>query len=282
MTENFTKSWVKNYDMSYSVRSESLRNPGDSAKDDLISKFILSNISTEKEINILDIGCGMGQTMSKLVSKLSDSKKVKLAGIDLSQIGLLKAKNKIKNADFVCAAVEAIPFRDRAFDVIIIKDLLEHIPEDYLVLNEVSHLIKGNGLLIIYVPHKLHGSSSFESIIQYLFNYNIDKEVGHVRRYDLNEISKLLSEYNFKIKYYSYFGHFVFGIISIIGVKVEKLLQSKTYAERNSKFIELINGILQVIIWLGLFEYKLLKKHKGPGLFIVAGLIKNMVEVIRG
>jgi len=275
MIENFTKSGFKNYDKAYLVRSESLRNPGDSAKDDLIANFITSNTSAEKEINILDIGCGMGQTMSKLISKLSDRRKVKLAGIDSSKIGLLKARNKIKNVDFVCAAVEAIPFRDRAFDVIILKDLLEHIPEDYLVLSEASRLIKSDGLLIIYVPHKLHGSFSFESIIQYLFNYNIDEEVGHVRRYDLNEISTLLSEYNFKIKFYSYFGHFLFGIISIIGVKMEKSLQSETNAENNSKFIELINKILQVIVQLGKFEYKLFKKHRGPGLFIVARSIKN-------
>ncbi|MCW3133029.1 MAG: class I SAM-dependent methyltransferase [Methanophagales archaeon] len=282
MTENFTKSGFKNYDKAYLVRSESLRNPGDSAKDDLIANFITSNTSTEKEINILDIGCGMGQTMSKLISKLSDRRKVKLAGIDSSKIGLLKARNKIKNVDFVCAAVEAIPFRDSAFDVIILKDLLEHIPEDYLVLSEASRLIKSDGLLIIYVPHKLHGSFSFESIIQYLFNYNIDEEVGHVRRYDLNEISTLLSEYNFKfkIKFYNYFGHFVFGIISIIGVKMEKLLQSETNTGNNSKFIEIINRILQVIVWSGKFEYMWLKKHRGPGLFIVARSIKNKVELI--
>jgi 2-polyprenyl-3-methyl-5-hydroxy-6-metoxy-1,4-benzoquinol methylase len=62
MTENFTKSGVKHYDKTYSVRSEELRNPGDSAKDDLSANFILSNISSGKEINILDIGCGMCQT----------------------------------------------------------------------------------------------------------------------------------------------------------------------------------------------------------------------------
>ena len=56
MTENFTKSGVKHYDKTYSVRSEELRNPGDSAKDDLSANFILSNISSGKEINILDIG----------------------------------------------------------------------------------------------------------------------------------------------------------------------------------------------------------------------------------
>ena len=52
MIENFTKSGVKNYDKAYLVRREELRNPGDSAKDDLIANFILSNISARKEINI--------------------------------------------------------------------------------------------------------------------------------------------------------------------------------------------------------------------------------------
>ena len=280
MVENFTKSGVKDYDKTYSVRSEELRNPGDSAKDDIIANFILSNISARKEINILDIGCGMGQTISKLISELSDRREVKLAGIDLSKIGLLKARNKIKNVDFVCAAAEVIPFRERAFDAIIIKDLLEHIPDDYLVLSEASRLIKSNGLLIIYVPHKLHGSSSFESIIQYLFNYNIDEEVGHVRRYELNEISTLLPENNFKIKFYNYFGHFIFGIISIIGVNAEKLLRSETNTENNLKFVELIinNKILQVVVLLRKFEYKLFKKHRGPGLFIVAMIRRREYE----
>ena len=166
---------------------------------------------------------------------------------------------KIKNADFVCAAVEANPFPDSVFNVIIIKDLQEHIPEDYLVLSEAPRLMKSDGLLIIYVPHELHGSLSFESIIQYLFNYNIDKAVGHVRRYDLNEIPKLLSENNFEIKYHTYFGHFLFAIISIIGVNVEELMQSKTKSntENNSKFVELI------------------KKYIGSCLFIVARSIKN-------
>jgi ubiquinone/menaquinone biosynthesis C-methylase UbiE len=94
MTENFTKSGVKNYDKAYSVRSESLRNLRDSAKDDIIANFITSNTSEGKGINILDIGCGMGQTISKLLGKLSGGRKVKLAGIDSSKIGLLKANKK--------------------------------------------------------------------------------------------------------------------------------------------------------------------------------------------
>ena len=49
-----------------------------------------------------------------------------------------------------------LPFEDKTFDVVICKDILEHILEPLLVLHEVYRILKDSGYVIISVPNHFY------------------------------------------------------------------------------------------------------------------------------
>ena len=79
------------------------------------------------------------------------------------------------------------------FDFIIMLEVLEHIEDDKNVLKKINSLLNSDGFLLLSVPAKkeLWAAS--------------DELVGHVRRYEKEEIKNILNEAEFKIiKFYSY------------------------------------------------------------------------------
>jgi SAM-dependent methyltransferase len=63
-----------------------------------------------------------------------------------------------KRPDIQCDAA-CIPFRGDVFDAVICSELLEHVPEPSLVLQEVFRVIKPGGCLLVTVPflYRIHG-----------------------------------------------------------------------------------------------------------------------------
>ena len=82
-----------------------------------ISMFIPSDVES-----ILDVGCGNGYLINTLAKQFN-----RCAGIDISETALqmVQVEKKIGSA-------EAIPYPDNAFDLLLINDVLEHLPAETL------------------------------------------------------------------------------------------------------------------------------------------------------
>jgi SAM-dependent methyltransferase len=90
-----------------------------------IRRYIKYRMCDKKIKNVLEIGCGIGIT-SKIFSDLGMS----VLGIDISEKSIEKCKsNKIDNAEFICDNFVDIDLGDRTFDLIVLFDVLEHIPK---------------------------------------------------------------------------------------------------------------------------------------------------------
>lgn len=46
----------------------------------------------------------------------------------------------------------ALPFADASFDTVLLLDVLEHVPDDRAVLDEIARVLKPGGLLLLSVP----------------------------------------------------------------------------------------------------------------------------------
>ncbi len=84
----------------------------------------------------------------------------------------------------ICGDLIKLPYRDEIFDFICALDVLEHIKDDQLAVSEISRILKKEGVVIITVPHEMK------------FYTHQDKLIGHYRRYEINQIISLFSEYN--------------------------------------------------------------------------------------
>jgi 2-polyprenyl-3-methyl-5-hydroxy-6-metoxy-1,4-benzoquinol methylase len=79
------------------------------------------------------------------------------------------------------------------YDSIIALNVLEHVRDDLLALQELYKMLKNGGILIILVPcHK------------FLFNV-IDEKLGHYRRYTKKELRRKINETNFTVACMHYF-----------------------------------------------------------------------------
>ena len=82
-----------------------------------------------------------------------------------------------------------LPFADSTFDRVVIIDYLEHIPDDWRLVEELHRVLKSDGILLINVPHWKEG---LLRKLQYRLGQT-DEKHGHVRPgYTLASLRTLL------------------------------------------------------------------------------------------
>lgn len=79
------------------------------------------------------------------------------------------------------------------FDFIICLEVIEHIEDDKKALKNMFNLLKPSGKLIISTPSK--NAPLYKLGVAGKF----DKRVGHLRRYSLEELERMLDEVGFTI-----------------------------------------------------------------------------------
>lgn len=100
----------------------------------------------DKEINgnVLEIGCGIGETTNLLSNKY---KKSYITAIDyaIEQINIAKRNNKLKNAKFMQGDATNMAFKNSSFDYVIETDVFHHIKDYPKAIKEVHRVLKKNG-----------------------------------------------------------------------------------------------------------------------------------------
>jgi SAM-dependent methyltransferase len=93
-----------------------------------------------KHGRVLDFGCGTGRGISRFQSYGWET-----VGIDV----FLPAKRPLTFGDVAKASGQFLPFQSEVFDVILLAQVLHHLPNPQLALSEVKRCLKKNGFLLI-------------------------------------------------------------------------------------------------------------------------------------
>jgi len=111
-----------------------------------IKKFDKFDVNSK----ILDVGCGTGP----LEIHLDKYGFKNVEAIDFAQEGLNRAKSSAPRYNYAVGDVKELDriYAGRSFDVIFCCQVLEHVPNDRLVLKHMWNLLKPDGLLIISTP----------------------------------------------------------------------------------------------------------------------------------
>lgn len=134
---------------------------------DAFIRFAPKFVSLEKELKVLEIGCGNGLVRKQLEAKTNWI----IDGCDINGKALLLNEG-LKGKTYLYNIHEHYPAFENAYDAVILFDVLEHIPDTTEFLESVFYHLKPGGILFINVP----------ALNQYKSDY--DKVVGHIRRYD--------------------------------------------------------------------------------------------------
>jgi 2-polyprenyl-3-methyl-5-hydroxy-6-metoxy-1,4-benzoquinol methylase len=102
---------------------------------------------------VLEIGCGRGVFARYLAEQGAD-----LVAADFSPGAVAYARNRLRDheAEVVVADVQAIPFADETFDIVVSQETLEHVPEPDVGLAELVRVTKVGGTLIVTTPNYLN------------------------------------------------------------------------------------------------------------------------------
>ena len=140
---------------------------------------------------VLDIACGDGLLLRALAQKGA-----MVSGIDFSEEGVRKCREKGLDVSVVDVATGPIPFQDDMFDVVTMLDVLEHfyVPEE--LLKEAIRVSKK--YVIISVPN----FNSLPARLQVLFGKvpeNNSPKKGHVYWFTYGNLMKMFKQYDLRV-----------------------------------------------------------------------------------
>ncbi len=108
---------------------------------------ILARRYGKRGSRLLEIGSGMGH----LVGQLEDT--FETYGMDLNHWAVEQSKAVIDKTRLQTASAQELPFRDGAFNVVIIKHIVEHLPDPRQALQEIGRVTEPGGTLILATPN---------------------------------------------------------------------------------------------------------------------------------
>jgi ubiquinone/menaquinone biosynthesis C-methylase UbiE len=151
---------------------------------------------------ILDCGCGEGFVSLKLASLGAT-----VLGVDLSLNKIRMAKKLEKctnaqNAEFIVADAENLPFKEHAFNIVVLSEVIEHLPKPKLCLNELNLILAENGETYITVPRNTEIGMSWlkkkrqKKILIICDPLHFD---SHIQTFSRREFGELLKKCGFVI-----------------------------------------------------------------------------------
>jgi ubiquinone/menaquinone biosynthesis C-methylase UbiE len=144
-----------------------------------------------QKLHILDLGCGDGlgtQFFRKYYPRAD------LQGLDISEQSILAAvKRNISGAQFSAYDGHRIPFKDEAFNIIMLAGVLHHVvaaSRQHQIIRECHRVLKAAGTLFIFEHNPLNPLTR-RLVNDCPFDENA-KLINHIR------IKKMLHQRNFK------------------------------------------------------------------------------------
>jgi SAM-dependent methyltransferase len=103
--------------------------------------------------SVIDCGCGGGE----YVRALRDSG-ANAFGIEYQRgkIPERRTSGHLAHAAISVADIQRLPFTDGEFDLALVNEVLEHVPDDLEGLREVRRILKPNGMLVVFSPNRLY------------------------------------------------------------------------------------------------------------------------------
>jgi SAM-dependent methyltransferase len=100
--------------------------------------------------HVLDVGCGEGQVARSIAQSGAE-----VVGVDPTPSQIHQAKLRGGPPLFVQAAAQELPFRDSAFEAVVLCLAIEHIDPFEPALHEIARVLAPNGQFLFLLVHPL-------------------------------------------------------------------------------------------------------------------------------
>ena len=170
---------------------------------------LLDNVQLKPNINVLDVGCGLGFPLIELSQRFGNT--CKFYGVDPWQSALKRAQAKIyeykiTNTVVTKSIAEKLPFKNNSFDLIVSNNGTNNVQDIRQTLTECFR-VSNTGAQFLTTMNLENSIIEFYNVFEEtLIENNLKEEVGklkahiHLKRKPINEMKSLIENSGFKIK----------------------------------------------------------------------------------
>jgi len=134
----------------------------------LSAELVLNRIeSYSKGGKLLEVGCGYGEVLLEARKRGWQAQ-----GVEISQA----AVNYLQKFDLKVfgKSLEEVNFPQEEFDVVVLREALEHLTNPKDLLEEINRVIKTNGIIYLTVPNE---ASFYHNFFQLYYRINLAKRL---------------------------------------------------------------------------------------------------------
>lgn len=161
---------------------------------------------------VIDVGCGAGRHSFEAYRRGADVIAFDQNAEELTDVEtLLRAMSETgeapasATAQTVVGDALALPYPDGTFDCVIASEILEHVPADDTVIDELTRVLKVGGTLVVTVPRWLP-----ERVCWWLSDEYHSNEGGHIRIYRASQLRAKITGAGMKLIH----NHYAHGLHS--------------------------------------------------------------------
>ncbi len=148
---------------------------------------------------VLDVGCGRAGYLIALASDTVSE----CYGIDpLIEVSLKPARDVVNEKGLalhlICAAGESIPFRDEAFNIVLVLSTLQHVANQNEVLLEIRRVLKPEGRLLLSVPQR-KGINSARLLAANFLQWIRSRGSSYTMDFSAGDLTRILNKNGFQM-----------------------------------------------------------------------------------
>ena len=216
------------------------------------ARLIMKLLKNIKSKTILDAGCGYC-----IYSLMTAERGNKVYAMDIDKDRIKRIEKMLeedrelgKKIILKVGSIANIPFKEGVFDAIICSEVIEHIDEDKKAFEELSRVLKKDGILVLSLPSKSDN------------NLDTYKKFGHKRAgYSVEDVGRIGERFGLKIeKVYSYehaLGSFLFN----------------TFNKLNNKIV--IGALFYIFFFFYLIDFALKIGQENGNIFLLRKINQN-------
>ncbi|NOU96770.1 methyltransferase domain-containing protein [Paenibacillus sp. LMG 31456] len=213
-------------------------------------RWLFEHLSHLPNLRVLELGCGDAALWSRNIERVPESWSITLTDLssgmlDEARKNLGEHSNRFK---FLVVDVQAIPYHNNEFDIVIANHMLYHVPDISKAIVEIHRVLKHDGMFYASTMSKRH-LQEIEHLVQ-SFDSQIQVLDHVMERFHLDNGEEILSPWFSEINCIQYEDHMLvdeiqplINYITSTPMNAREILKGATL----DKFIKYISAKLEVV-----------------------------------
>jgi ubiquinone/menaquinone biosynthesis C-methylase UbiE len=151
---------------------------------------------------VLEVGCRSGNLTQHYVSGNQ------VTGVDIDRAALKLFEERLAcKGHWIDVDEEPLPFPDKAFDVVVFSEVMEHVRFPQKALGEIRRVLKLDGRLVGSVPNAFR----LRNRLRFLVGNQYESDHSHLRQYSFSILRRELEPHFREVEIHPVSGHLLGG-----------------------------------------------------------------------